>query len=306
MKTRQVRREFTAHDVGRTRGQSLAEFALVVPVLLLLLLIAIDFGRVYLGWVNLQNMARIAANYAANQPLTWNTAAFQNQISNDAKATNCDLVSFPTPSFSATTVGGTVRVDISCTFHPITPVISGILGSGVTVSASSVFPVKSSIVPAEGGCPLATPKFLASPNSGVPNLTIFAFDGTSSTGNPQTYTWNFGDPGSGSLNVATGPTANHVYSTAGAFAVSLTVINVCGSRTATQKDVVVVSNAGFCIVPNFIDTGSLQAQTLWASRGFSSTVAFGHPNKLPYAIKSQSLASGIPALCNSPITVDDR
>src|SRR4051794_25746815 len=49
----------------RNQGQSLVEFALVLPVILLVLLVAIDFGRVYLGYINVQNMARIGANYAA-------------------------------------------------------------------------------------------------------------------------------------------------------------------------------------------------------------------------------------------------
>ena len=36
---------------ARSLGQSLVEFALVLPMILLLMLIAIDFGRVFLGWV---------------------------------------------------------------------------------------------------------------------------------------------------------------------------------------------------------------------------------------------------------------
>src|SRR3990170_1992140 len=48
----------------RTRGQSVVELALLLPVILLLLLGAIDFGRVYLGWINLNQMARLAANFA--------------------------------------------------------------------------------------------------------------------------------------------------------------------------------------------------------------------------------------------------
>jgi hypothetical protein len=52
------------------RGQSLTELALFLPVLLLLMLIALDFGRVYLGWINLQQMARVAANYVADNALS--------------------------------------------------------------------------------------------------------------------------------------------------------------------------------------------------------------------------------------------
>ena len=56
---------------SRSRGQSMVEFALVLPLLFVLLLISIDFGRVYLGYINVQNMARIAANEAATNPLGW-------------------------------------------------------------------------------------------------------------------------------------------------------------------------------------------------------------------------------------------
>ena len=54
-----------------SRGQSMVEFALVLPVLLVLLMIATDFGRAYLGWVNLNRAAREAANYAAQNPRGW-------------------------------------------------------------------------------------------------------------------------------------------------------------------------------------------------------------------------------------------
>src|SRR5688572_3776687 len=82
----------------RRRGQSLVEFAIVLPIMLFLTVIALDFGRVYLGWINLQSMSRIAANLAANNPTAWQgggdaavQAKYQNQIRNDAAATNCQL-----------------------------------------------------------------------------------------------------------------------------------------------------------------------------------------------------------------------
>src|SRR5262245_55149768 len=80
------------------RGQSLVEFALTLPVILVLTLIALDFGRIYLGYINLQNMARVAANYAANNPDAWGSpgdagiqTAYKNQVLDDASASNCDL-----------------------------------------------------------------------------------------------------------------------------------------------------------------------------------------------------------------------
>src|SRR5215213_1353821 len=52
-------------------GQSLAEFVMTVPMLLLMVLFGLDFGRVFLGWVALNSAAREAANYAAMNPAAW-------------------------------------------------------------------------------------------------------------------------------------------------------------------------------------------------------------------------------------------
>jgi cysteine-rich repeat protein len=48
----------------RRRGQTLVEFALTLPILLLLLFGIIEFARIFQAWVTLQNAARTAARYA--------------------------------------------------------------------------------------------------------------------------------------------------------------------------------------------------------------------------------------------------
>ncbi len=48
----------------RKRGQTLAEFAITLPILLMLLFGIIEFGRIFQAWVTLQNSARAAARYA--------------------------------------------------------------------------------------------------------------------------------------------------------------------------------------------------------------------------------------------------
>jgi len=61
------------------RGQSLVEFALLLPILLLLVLGAMDFGRMFSTKITLTNAAREGANYLARHPdeypNTTNTAA---------------------------------------------------------------------------------------------------------------------------------------------------------------------------------------------------------------------------------------
>src|SRR5689334_16560247 len=153
----------------RSRGQSLVEFALVLPILLFLTLIALDFGRVYLGYINLQNMARIAANFAANNSSAWDGVStpndatlklkYYNQITADAQAINCRLVDTNgdgvinaddfTPTFTdrngngRTDLGDSGTVQIGCNFGVITPGIAAVVGGTVRVAASSSFPVKT-------------------------------------------------------------------------------------------------------------------------------------------------------------------
>ena len=84
---------------AQTRGQSLVEFALVLPVLLLIVLIGLDFGRSFLAWVGLNNAARIAANYASVHPDSWGTpgnaayaaykAEYAQLVTNDFQNAGC-------------------------------------------------------------------------------------------------------------------------------------------------------------------------------------------------------------------------
>jgi hypothetical protein len=49
----------------RRKGQTLAEFAITLPILLILTFGIIEFGRIFQAWVTLQNSARAAARYAS-------------------------------------------------------------------------------------------------------------------------------------------------------------------------------------------------------------------------------------------------
>ncbi|RLC54637.1 MAG: hypothetical protein DRI80_19030, partial [Chloroflexota bacterium] len=53
----------------RIRGQGMVEFALVLPVLLLLLFGLVEFGRIFHAWLTLEYAARQAARYAASGAL---------------------------------------------------------------------------------------------------------------------------------------------------------------------------------------------------------------------------------------------
>jgi Flp pilus assembly protein TadG len=54
----------------RPRGQSLVEFALILPLLLTFLGATVDFARLFHGWITLQSATRAAAESAATNSIT--------------------------------------------------------------------------------------------------------------------------------------------------------------------------------------------------------------------------------------------
>lgn len=235
-----ARRRRARRTAPRARGQSLVEFALILPVLLLLLLGGIDFGRVFLGWVSLNNTARIAANYAASNATLMaagNSAAlagYNDIVQQDATATNCQPPDpIPAPTFTPDAgIGGNARVELTCDFGIITPIISSILGNNVEVGASAVFPVRTGVVAnVPGGGPAApVAAFNVSPGSGEAPLSV-GFNNVS-TGSPTSYAWDYEDDGIIDSTAVNPP--DHVYSVPDTYTARLTVSNGLVSTSATR------------------------------------------------------------------------
>lgn len=61
---------FSCTALKRLRGQSLVEFALALPLLVLLVAITADVGRAFTAYIELGNMAREGARYGAISPAT--------------------------------------------------------------------------------------------------------------------------------------------------------------------------------------------------------------------------------------------
>jgi hypothetical protein len=178
------------------RGQGLVEFALILPVLILIVLIALDFGRALYGWVVLQNATRIAANYAAVYPEGWEGAGdpsiqadYEELLENDLDTANCSAPATPPPPQFADgpdtpagggspdtdfDIGDTVVVELSCSFTPLTPIIGGIVGNSVQLAARSEFRIRAGDI-----IGLPHPTQIPVPCTTVPDLTDNA-------GNPET------------------------------------------------------------------------------------------------------------------------
>ncbi len=252
----------------RRRGQSLVEFALFVPVLLLLVLVALDFGRIYLGWVNLQQMARVAANYAANNATAWDATPdaskqgrYRQMISNDARfAVGCEPQDpLPDPIFGGTALGAHVQVSISCEFGLITPIISQVVGNSILATGSATMPIKEGVVSTVpgGGAPIGIAPvagFTVSPRTGWSELDVTVTD-TSKNG-PTSWNWDF-SVAPATTGGATGDVSDDVDTSEGphtitytctgdpgdtcTWGVSLTVGNPAGSDSEQLNDWITVT-----------------------------------------------------------------
>ena len=155
---------------SNARGQALVEMAIMLPVLILLLMLAIDFGRVFFGWVGLNNAVRIAANEAGFNPQGWNDPdwialqdVYREQVLQDMQAINCappgggswEEADVPdpvfinqagTPTADPYEVGDHAQVSMTCHFTFLTPLVGSILGNPMPISALAEFPVKGGLI----------------------------------------------------------------------------------------------------------------------------------------------------------------
>jgi hypothetical protein len=177
------------------RGQSMVEIVLFLPIMLFVLLIAVDFSRVFMGWITVNNMARIGANYAALNPQGFESndagvkSRYEQLMLKDAASVNCSLPSpLADPQFSGYSLGDTVRLDIECDFELITPFLSALVGDGsgnVPIAANATFMVRSGSVndipvnppvmtppPTGGPAPTPTPTPTPDPDDPLPPVDV--------------------------------------------------------------------------------------------------------------------------------------
>jgi Flp pilus assembly protein TadG len=136
----------------RDRGSALVEFALVLPCLAMIVFGAIDLGRVYRLQNQLKNASREGAAFAQFYPGQVATtgscadpnnvrfAAVQEEPAVGSKftvtATNL-TTNLSITGCNATTVppGTRVQVTVSAPFKVLTPLVSAVTGSTITVKA---------------------------------------------------------------------------------------------------------------------------------------------------------------------------
>jgi Flp pilus assembly protein TadG len=121
------------------RGQGLVEFALILPIFLLLLLGIVEFGRIISSQMIVSNASRTGARIAAVQDIEDDALieTLQNHYSVIAIQ-----VADPVYTPSTRTSGGTVKVRVSYDVNIYAPVISTITENPYTVTSETTMYVE--------------------------------------------------------------------------------------------------------------------------------------------------------------------
>ncbi len=123
-------------QVRKQRGQSLVEFALVLPLLILLLGGVLELGRAFFAYVAVTDAAAEGATYASIYP-----ASSIQEITDRAQAATSGLIQLA-PSMiqverPSLTAGAPITVTITYPFTLVTPIL-GDLVPGRTISLRAV------------------------------------------------------------------------------------------------------------------------------------------------------------------------
>ncbi len=119
----------------RNKGQSLVEFALILPIFLILVMGIFDMGRVVYYYSAIHNAAREGARYGAVQQCDF--AGIQNRARHLAAGLEDGLV-IPDPLIEEQlNVPINIIVSVEYTFEPVTPLVGVFLGSDGSITLRS-------------------------------------------------------------------------------------------------------------------------------------------------------------------------
>ena len=155
---------FTAHSNRRPRserGVALVEFALVLPLLLLLLFAMLDFGKAYNYWIDETHLANEGARWAVvnKNPGGGTLQNYIQQQADTPELRNGSTSSVPSPlqvciSFPNGTanVGDPVHVSVSATYNWLPFIGSRIGVAQTTISGSATMRLEARPTAYGAGC----------------------------------------------------------------------------------------------------------------------------------------------------------
>ena len=158
-----VLRSKVARACRDERGAALVEFALVLPLLLVLLLGMLEFGKAYNYWIDTTHLANQGARWAV---VNRNPGAGTLQDYIQGQANTVELRDGGTPSIPAgdeaevcisfplgsSNVGDPVHVTVSATYHWLPFIGDRISSTEVTISGSATMRLEAQPTNYGAGC----------------------------------------------------------------------------------------------------------------------------------------------------------
>ena len=125
------------------RGQSLVEFALLLPIMLLIFMMVLDLGRAFYYYSVIQNAAREGARYGiVHYHYVSTSAALETSIIVKAKELvvgidPADLMVAPTVPDYPIETGDILEIEVEYSFSAVTPLVNLFLGNTPIVLSST-------------------------------------------------------------------------------------------------------------------------------------------------------------------------
>ena len=202
------------HFRTRTRGQSLVELALILPVFMLFFAAVLDLGRIAAAQVAIQNAAREGAFQAAKTPTDFDSSTgcpadgatnviycrIKLESSGGVTISPSDVTVNCNPVDCSTGIGNTVTVRVTGHFRLLTPLMAVFFGGnqnvtffGSATANRETLPVTGASTPAPSASPSpspspsssASPSASPSPSSITCDYPSAGFTQTSSPANHQ-------------------------------------------------------------------------------------------------------------------------
>src|SRR4051794_20843856 len=222
--------------------------------MLLLTLVAVDFGRVYFTTIQLANAVREAAKYGSSNPSDptgmlakanaerngQSQAGQVNTLSSSNMSTACKTSTGTSMSCAdakgGSGAGNTLTVSIDAPFSFITPFVDALFSGGLTLDSSATVAVLGLAADPNG----TNPDGCSAPNT--PSLTVTS-SGLTVTLDPvgslpdsgvcaiSGYNYDFGD---GQTGVGGTVPTTYTYPSSGTYTIELTVTNQGGEATVTK------------------------------------------------------------------------
>lgn len=120
------------------KGQSIVEFALVIPLLLIFVMAIIEFGFMFNAYLTISSASREGARLGALGETNTAIELRVDSVSNTLDLNNINVAVTP----SSRDRGDMVRVTVSYDYQLITPIISNILSPFVNLEAETVMRVE--------------------------------------------------------------------------------------------------------------------------------------------------------------------